>query len=145
MSRNHNSSQDNSRSRNAQQSVPKGRIALIAIIVVVVFSLLLIYPSAREYYISCRQRDQLQAELEAVQQRNDQMQQQVDALNTNEGIEDQARSELNWTRPGEVSVTVEGVDKDYAHGTLPDAIEPGSVEAPEYWYTRILDFIFNVE
>ena len=120
-------------------------IILASIVAVLGFALIMIYPAAKEYYISTRERDQLQAEYDAVTARNNEMQGNVDALNTVEGVEDQARTDLGWTQPGEVSVEVTTLDPDTPHGAMPDEVAPGSVEAPESWLTRFLDKLFGLD
>ncbi len=60
---------------------------------------------------------------------------QVDYLNTDEGIEDYARSELGWIRPGEHVVSVEGVTPSTSDSRSNDrvyAIPAGSVAAPRH-------------
>lgn len=83
----------------------RGIVSLIA----VVFAVTMLYFPCQNYYNETRQLQQLQAEYDALQEYNTQMQNQVDYLNTDEGIEDYARSELGWIRPGEHVVSVEGV------------------------------------
>lgn len=75
----------------------RGIVSLIA----VVFAVTMLYFPCQNYYNETRQLQQLQAEYDALQEYNTQMQNQVDYLNTDEGIEDYARSELGWIRPGE--------------------------------------------
>ncbi|MBQ6452728.1 MAG: septum formation initiator family protein [Coriobacteriales bacterium] len=133
------------RAREPQHRFPKAMIILASIVAVLGFALIMIYPAAKEYYISTRERDQLQAEYDAVTARNNEMQGNVDALNTVEGVEDQARTDLGWTQPGEVSVEVTTLDPSTAHGAMPDEVEPGSVEAPESWLTRFLDKLFGLD
>lgn len=114
--------------------------------VAVAFAVVMLYPSCQNYYNETRQLQQLQAEYDALQSYNTQMQNQVDYLNTDEGIEDYARSELGWIRPGEHVVTVEGVtsssDNTRSNSRV-YAIPAGSVAAPDTWYSGILDVIFG--
>ena len=133
------------RSREPQRSLSKGLIVLCCVIAALAFAAVMIYPAAKEYYISTRQRDQLQAEYDAVAARNNEMQDNVDALNTVQGVEDQARTDLDWTQPGETSVQVEGLEPSTAHGAIPDEVEAGSVEPGESWLTRFLDKLFGLD
>lgn len=120
----------------------RGIVSLIA----VVFAVTMLYFPCQNYYNETRQLQQLQAEYDALQEYNTQMQNQVDYLNTDEGIEDYARSELGWIRPGEHVVSVEGVTPSTSNSRSNDrvyAIPAGSVAAPDTWYSGILDVIFG--
>lgn len=120
----------------------RGIVSLIA----VVFAVTMLYFPCQNYYNETRQLQQLQAEYDALQAYNIQMQNQVDYLNTDEGIEDYARSELGWIRPGEHVVSVEGVTPSTSDSRSNDrvyAIPAGSVAAPDTWYSGILDVIFG--
>ena len=120
----------------------RGIVSLIA----VVFAVTMLYFPCQNYYNETRQLQQLQAEYDALQEYNTQMQNQVDYLNTDEGIEDYARSELGWIRPGEHVVSVEGVTPSTSDSRSNDrvyAIPAGSVAAPDTWYSGILDVIFG--
>ncbi len=105
----------------------------------------ILYPSARVYYIATRNNDRLDAELSAVQQRNDTIQSQVDALSTDEGVADEARAELGWVIDGENSVTVTGIGSITSSTTLPAAVDTSTISAPVTWYSRILDRIFFID
>ena len=120
----------------------RGIVSLIA----VVFAVTMLYFPCQNYYNETRQLQQLQAEYDALQEYNTQMQNQVDYLNTDEGIEDYARSELGWIRPGEHVVSVEGVTPSTDTSRSNDrvyAIPAGSVAAPDTWYSGFLDVIFG--
>ena len=106
----------------------------------------MLYFPCQNYYNETRQLQQLQAEYDALQEYNTQMQNQVDYLNTDEGIEDYARSELGWIRLGEHVVSVEGVTPSTDTSRSNDrvyAIPAGSVAAPDTWYSGFLDVIFG--
>lgn len=120
----------------------RGIVSLIA----VVFAVTMLYFPCQNYYNETRQLQQLQAEYDALQEYNTQMQNQVDYLNTDEGIEDYARSELGWIRPGEHVVSVEGVTPSTDTSRSNDrvyAIPAGSVAVPDTWYSGFLDVIFG--
>lgn len=103
-----------------------------------------LYPSAKQYYVTVREHDQVLAEYEAVQGRNGKIQSQVDSLSTAEGIEDRARAEYGWVKEGENAVMVRGLDIDKEKSSFTEGIPTGSVEAPETWYSSVLDKIFGV-
>ena len=83
---------------------------LVVTVAAVVFACVMLYPSCASLYNETRQLQQLQAEYDALESYNQQMQGKIDYLNTDEGIEDYARSELGWMRSGETMVSVEGVE-----------------------------------
>ena len=107
-----------------------------------VFTVSFLYPSAAQLYHSVRERDQLQAEYAAIEQRNDSIQATVDALSTDAGVEDRAHQEFGWVSKGENAVTVYGLDLD-DDSTFTASIVPGSIPAPETWYSKLLDPIFG--
>lgn len=107
-----------------------------------VFTVSFLYPSAAQLYHSVRERDQLQAEYAAIEQRNDSIQATVDALSTDAGVEDRAHQEFGWVSKGENAVTVYGLDLD-DDSAFTASIVPGSIPAPETWYSKLLDPIFG--
>ena len=107
-----------------------------------VFTVSFLYPSAAQLYHSVRERDQLQAEYAAIEQRNDSIQASVDALSTDAGVEDRAHQEFGWVSKGENAVTVYGLDLD-DDSTFTASIVPGSIPAPETWYSKLFDPIFG--
>lgn len=92
-----------------------------------------------------RECDRLQAEYEAIENRNAAIQEEIDALATDEGLEDRAREELGWSKTGEHAVTVYGLGDGEGETAFSANIVAGSVEAPETWYSRWLDPLFGVE
>lgn len=103
------------------------------------------YPVARQQYISQRERDRLAAELAAVETRNANIQAEIDRLETPEGVEDYARSQLGWTKPGENAVVVTGIEGDSSSVGIEPRVDPQSVELTETPTSRFLDVIFGVK
>lgn len=100
-----------------------------------------LYTPAQQYYQQVRERDRLAAEYAAVQDRNDALQSTVDRLDTDEGLEDKAHAEFGLVMPEEQTASVIGIDVD----TSPEFhanVTPGSVAAPETWYSPFLDIFF---
>lgn len=107
---------------------------------------LFLYPPAQQYYQTVRECDRLQAEYEAINARNDAVETKVNSLSTDEGVENQARDEFGWVTKDEVVVNVTGVTADSANkSTFQANIMPGSVPAPETWYSKFLDPFFGVD
>ena len=120
-----------------------GAIASLAVTACLVFSCAFLYAPAQQYYQELRERDRLQAEYDAVQQRNDVIQDEVDYLSTAAGVEDRARSEYGWVKKDESAGAVSGLEVE-DESTFRANIVPGSIEAPDTWYS-FLDPIFGVE
>ena len=119
--------------------------ASIAVVASLVLACVYLYPTARQYYLSVRECDRLQAEYAAVEQRNEAIQSEVDALGTSEGVEDRARKELGWAKVGEHAATVRGLDGVEDESTFTASIVAGSTQVPETWYSVWLDPFFGVE
>lgn len=119
--------------------------AVAAAVVVVALALGFLYPAAKDSYVAMRAQAQLQAEYDALVQRNEAIQANVDRLSTDEGVEDRAREEFGWVKSGENSVNVYGLEEDEGGASNLNAdVTAGSVPAPETWYSSILDPLFGV-
>lgn len=107
-----------------------------------------VYPAAQNLYIQSRQNDQLVAEYQAVVDRNQELEQHVEALRTDEGMEELAHESLGWVKDGEhsVSVVTDG-SADPSSDTISetDDIVAGSVPTPDTWYSPVLDLVFGYE
>lgn len=119
-------------------------IATAGAAVCIVLTASFLYPSAAQLYHSARERDQLQAEYAAIEQRNEAIQSTVDALSTDAGVEDRAHQEYGWVSKGENAVTVYGLDLD-DDSTFTASVVPGSVSAPETWYSKLFGPLFGEE
>lgn len=120
-------------------------LASLMVAACLALSCVFLYPTAKQYYVAVRQHDQLQAEYEALQQRNATIKSEVDSLSTDAGIEDRARREFGWVKADEHAANVYGLDTDEDDSTYNKAITPGSVETPETWYSPVLDAVFGIE
>ena len=117
----------------------------LACVACLVLTCVFLYPTAKQCYVTMRECDRLQAEYEAIENRNAAIQAEVDALSTQEGVEDRAREELGWVKTGEHAVTVYGIDVSEDDAAFSANIVPGSIEAPDTWYSQWLDPLFGVE
>lgn len=111
----------------------------LCLLIAVVF----LFEPVKLYYQEMRENQRLQIEYEALQERNQAIQGEVDNLNSEEGIEDRAHQEFGWVKDGEKAVSVSGVtpsDPEYNAN-----IAPGSIRPPDTWYSGILDPLFGVE
>lgn len=109
-----------------------------------VFGVATLYGPAQQLYRDIREKDRLSAEYTAVVERNEAIDAQVQALDTDEGIEDMARTQLGWVREGEHAVSVSGLDpKDVTE--FRGNIVSEDIPLPDTWYSDILDPIFGVK
>ncbi|WP_180953002.1 FtsB family cell division protein [Eggerthella timonensis] len=121
-------------------------IASAAVVVCLVLSCAFLYSPAQQYYHALRERDQLAAEYAALEERNGALESDVSSLQTDAGIEDRAHEQFGWVKKGEETANVRGLDLDEEEASSFRAnITPGSVEAPETWYSPFLDALFGVE
>lgn len=120
----------------------------LAAALAVVIALMFIYPSARDYYVAFRNNAKSEAEYAALQDYYDQLKDEVETLNSDQGVEDAARDEFGMVMPGDVSLNVKDLESeaDFDKNPTDIGITPaGSVEAPEEWYTPFCDFIFGYD
>lgn len=99
------------------------------------------YPIGCTYYQALRQEQQLQAVLDAVNQRNDSIQSKNDELQTDEGIENQARQEYGWVKEDEHATVITNSADNAAE--MPSQVDETKIEPPHTWYYDILDVIFQ--
>ena len=106
-----------------------------------------IYPTARQYYQTIRQNARLEAEYEAIQERNATLQQEVDSLQSAQGIHDRAHELYGWVGAGENSVLIQGLEPSTEGKTngYQAAITPDSIPAPDTWYSPFLDWFFGFD
>jgi cell division protein FtsB len=130
--------------RNVEARISPALIVTTIIVFSLVFAAVMLYPVAREYYLVKRENDRLVAEHQAVIERNSRIQQQIDELQTPEGIEDRAREEFGWVREGEEAVNVTGLSISESSTVLPAVVGVGSIKAPETWWTQLFDEFFGV-
>lgn len=136
--------------RSSQPSPKKDRsrhpvlVAGAAAMVCVLFCGAFLYGPAQQYYQEIRERDRLAAEYAAIEQRNEAIQNEVDSLSTDAGVEDRARTEFGWVKSDENVATVSGIDVEDTSSFTANIV-PGSVKAPDTWYSDVLDPFFGVE
>lgn len=114
-------------------------LASVAVVAVCAFML---YGPAQNYYQQMRETDRLQAEYAAVAARNNTLQSTIDSLSSDEGIEDKAHTDLGYIKKGEHTATVKGANI-IDTTEFSSNVAPGSVSAPETWYSPVLDVLFG--
>ena len=101
-----------------------------------------LYGPAQEYYQQMRETDRLQSEYLAVAARNNTLQSTIDSLTSDEGIEDKAHTDLGYIKQGEQTASVRGANI-IDTTEFSSNVAPGSVSAPETWYSPFLDVLFG--
>ncbi len=115
-------------------------IACACMVVAVIW----LYPTAQQYYCSVRNYDKLALEYEALADRNSTLQSDVDALQTDSGVEQRAHDQLGWVKKGEETAYVSGLSTSSSDSgsTVVANISSDSVQAPTTWYSPVLDVVF---
>lgn len=127
---------------------PRVLVAFAASIVMILISVGMLYGPSQELYLAMRQNERLTSELAANEVRNDRMQARVNSLQTQEGIQDEARERFGLVLPGENLVRVVGLSgsEDASSGSqTPAEVKRGSGENTHTWATDLLDRVFGVE
>ncbi|MDR1712799.1 MAG: septum formation initiator family protein [Coriobacteriales bacterium] len=119
-------------------------LSLLGLLACLALAAAMLYPVAREYYLALRENQRLNAEYQAVLERNDRITEEIAALDTPQGIEDRAREQFGWVHSGEEAVNITGLSTKESTTVLPEAVQPGSVESEGDWWTQTLDEFFGV-
>ncbi len=118
-------------------------IMWVTSIACVLATITMLYFPAQELYLAMRENERLTDELARNTERNDQMLERVSALQTAEGIQDEARRVYGLTLPYDNPVTVVGLDVEEPTTTTPAEIPRGSGRNSHSWATDLLDNVFG--
>ncbi len=121
-----------------------GLRVLFGVIALLIVAAAVLYPMGCTYYQALRQEQTLQAELDAVNQRNEKIDAENKQLETDEGVENQAREEYGWVKDDEKATVVVN-SGDSGSGDMPSQVDGSKIEPPHTWYYDILDIIFRAE
>lgn len=119
-------------------TIPAWLVGLVALAI----ALVVLYGPSRMYYAAWRDAGVLHAEYEALAMQNDELNHEIERLQTLEGIEDEARSR-GYVYPDEEALVVQGLEEEQvADPALVDAaVEEYQKSLP--WYVGILDLVFG--
>lgn len=115
---------------------------LLLVVVLAIAAAAILYPIGCTYYQAMRQEQRYQAELDAVNARNDALKEENDSLKTDEGVENQARKDLGWVKDGEQAVIISNSNEN-SESEMPNQVDSDDIHAPRTWYYDILDVIFQ--
>ena len=102
---------------------------------------LMLYGPVRDLYLASRRLDTLQATYDILVEENNQIREELELLQTRDGIENEARAR-GYVEPGETKVVVEGLPQEEDPAT---AYMIEDIELPDdrAWYIRMLDDLFG--
>ena len=102
---------------------------------------LMLYGPVRDLYLASRRLDTLQATYDILVEENNQIREELELLQTRDGIENEARAR-GYVEPGETKVVVEGLPEEEDPAT---AYAIHDIELPDdrAWYIRMLDDLFG--
>ena len=119
-------------------------VALLAPILCLGLTAAILYPVAKDYFEVHYAVAQLEAEYDAVSQRNDTIEKQIQWLQTDEGVEYRAREAYGWVKEGESVLNVTNADSTSTSTVLPTAIPTGSVQAESTWVDNLVKKVFGL-
>ena len=124
--------------RRSDQKDRPGHSPLIAVLLIVALAVTLagIFPF-RQILAQNRQVDNSQNKLAALQQENELVQQQIDDLMTDAGVEELAREQLGMVEPGEIGVTIQSPPGS----ELPEPPDPTASFDDRGFMQKIWDFL----
>lgn len=114
----------------------------VLLVVGVVIALSVMFGPARNYYLAWREAGVLAAKYEVLAAQNEELNHEIDRLQSLEGIEDEARHR-GYVYPDEEALVVEGVEDELvADPALVDAaVEEHEQSMP--WFVGALDALFG--
>lgn len=122
----------------------KPAVAGLAVVACLLFGCVFLYQPTQQYYQSIRAHARAEAEYAIIQERNEELQNQVNYLSTDEGMAQAAHEQFGMVKKGENSVSVNGVHDSKNDYEINPAIYANTTPMPETWYSPILDPIFGV-
>ena len=123
---------------------------IIGVVAFFVVAIVLLYPVGQTYYQSLREVQLLEARIDAEKQYNEAVSKKNEELQTDEGVEVEAREQLGLVKKGEQSAIVTNKDGSSVEGSdgvdskLPNQVNLDDIEPPHTWYYDVLDVIFFV-
>ena len=105
----------------------------------------MLFAPLRDLYVANRKIETLQATYDQLVEENDDIRHQLEMLQTQEGVEDEARSR-GYVGPGETKVVVEGLeDEEPGRAHALDVIPEDDIPDTRPWYVILLDRLFDYD
>lgn len=114
----------------------KGLRIFLIVVAIVAVAVLMLYSPLQQLYAAWRTNSELSDTYDELVSENEELNDELERLQTLEGIEDEAR-DLGYVEEGETGVIVEGLDDD--------SDDEEEEEESDPWYVVFGDFIFQYE
>jgi cell division protein FtsL len=127
-----------------QQRVPRlFSVRALVLLIVLAVAFILVFPTLRQYLNQQVQLQQSRAEVAAAQQRNEDLQAELDRWSDPAYVEAQARERLAFVMPGEQALRVADPETVPEQSSSADASDGPAVEADPTrpWYAQIWDSV----
>lgn len=103
----------------------------------------MLFSPVRNLYVAHRQLQTIEQTYGVLSEENDKIRSQIEALQTREGIENEAR-ERGYVTPGETKVLVEGLEMEESDAAA-EAVAELEVPDERTWIVRLLDSLFGYD
>ena len=120
-----------------------GHVHFCAVILAIALMYAMLFAPVRDLYIARRQLSDLQVTYDALAAENEAIREEIEVLNSEEGVETEAR-ERGYVAQGETKVVVEGLPELEGQDEDPTSmLAPAEVVDDRPWYIRFFDNIFG--
>jgi len=130
--------------RPTQRRSHRATLAFLIALGVFIAAVWTLYPVLRLQYQQQREVASLEAELEGLKERNTELAEQIDRLQTPEGVEEIARQDLGLVKDGEQAYVVTGNSDPDAESEAVDAATRSTQDEQTSLWMKVLDAIFGV-
>lgn len=110
----------------------------VAVIAAILLAIIMLFGPVRTYYAAWRDSGRLEAEYEALSQQNAELMEQLDRLQSLDGIEDEARRR-GYAYPDEEVLIVDGLEEEKLADPAKVEAAVESHEEMQPWYVNFLD------
>jgi cell division protein FtsB len=114
----------------------------VVIVAAILLAIIMLFGPVRTYYAAWRDAGRLSAEYEALSQQNTELMEQLDRLQSIEGIEDEARRR-GYAYPDEEVLVVDGLEEEKLADPAKVDAAVEAFEENQPWYVGFLDNLFG--
>lgn len=118
-------------------------ICLFCIVITCIF----LYDPTKNYYKGLRENEKLATQYQILKEYNQNLSNNIEFIQTEEGIKQTAKQKLNLVQEGENAAYVNGMEytkTDETPSEFNNKYNSKNIIYPKKWYSGFLDFIFNV-